>query len=118
MHGNLVLMRHGCLTSIILYSTIHLLMLALNCVPIGVMNHARNATAIRSEDEFFDLYGEESVDFSNDLTKLMGSRLKGAKYDLKLKFDEPFRILGERFLQNYLARFPKMDSINVCAAIR
>lgn len=70
-----------------------------NCVPIGVMNHARNATAIRSEDEFFDLYGEESVDFSNDLTELMGSRLKGAEYDLKLKFDEPFRILGERFCE-------------------
>lgn len=68
-----------------------------SCVPIGVMNHEKNATIIRSEEEFFDLYGEESVDFSYDVTKLADARLND--YELKVTFGEAFRALGEKFCE-------------------
>lgn len=65
-------------------------------VPIGVMKCAKNTTVIRSEEEFFDLYGEESVDFSFDLEKNISKWLKNAEYNIK-SYIILFANLGEAF---------------------
>ena len=65
-------------------------------VPIGVMKCVKNTTVMRSEEEFFDLYGEESVDFSFDLTKLISDRLRNAEYEVK-QYIVSFDHLGAAF---------------------
>ena len=65
-------------------------------VPIGVMKRAKSTTVIRSEEEFFDLYGEESVDFSFDLEKNISEWLKNAEYTIK-SYIILFANLGEAF---------------------
>ena len=65
-------------------------------VPIGVMKRTENTTVITSSEEFFDIYGEESVDLSYDLTKRINIRLKDDDYDMKL-FSASFSKLGESF---------------------
>lgn len=68
------------------------------CVPIGVMKRIRNTTVIRSEEEFFDIYGEESVDLSFDLVKMVSERLQDTEYEVK-QFMALFSALGESFCQ-------------------
>lgn len=68
------------------------------CVPIGVMKRIRNTTVIRSEEEFFDIYGEESVDLSFDLAKMVSERLQDTEYEVK-PFILLFSDLGEIFCQ-------------------
>lgn len=69
-----------------------------NRIPIGVMKHVQNTTVIRSEEEFFDIYEEESVDLSYDLLKLITERLKNTDYEIK-QFTVLFSDLGEAFCQ-------------------
>lgn len=68
------------------------------CVPIGVMERIRNTTVMRSEEEFYDLYGEESVDLSFDLAKMVSERLQDTVYEVK-PFILLFSDLGEIFCQ-------------------
>ena len=60
------------------------------------MKRAKSTTVIRSEEEFFDLYGEESVDFSFDLEKNISEWLKNAEYTIK-SYIILFANLGEAF---------------------
>lgn len=66
------------------------------CIPIGIMKCAKNTTVIRSEEEFFDLYEEESVDFSFDLNKMIFKRLEKSEYEVK-SYIGAFDYLGEAF---------------------
>lgn len=68
------------------------------CVPIGVMKRAQNTTVIRSEEEFFDMYEEESVDLSFNLVEMVSERLQDAEYEVK-PFIFLFSDLGEIFCQ-------------------
>ena len=53
-------------------------------IPLGTMQKIKNMMVIKSEEEFFDLYDEDSLDLSFDLNAYIGDRLADSdNYELK-----------------------------------
>ena len=55
-----------------------------SCIPLGTMRRIRNTMVIKSEQEFFDIYDEDSLDLSFDLNGYIHDKLSGSDdYDMK-----------------------------------
>ncbi len=55
-----------------------------SCIPLGIMRRIRNTMVIKSEEEFFDIYDEDSLDLSFDLNRYLSDRLADSSdYNLK-----------------------------------
>ena len=66
-------------------------------IPLGVMRRIKNTLVIKSEEEFFDIYDEDSVDLSYDLCQYVNSRVSSLNdNDLNL-LSILFSDLGEIF---------------------
>lgn len=53
-------------------------------IPLGTMRRIKNMMVIKSEEEFFDIYDEDSLDLSFDLNGYLSERLSDSDdYDLK-----------------------------------
>ena len=71
-------------------------------IPLGVMRRIKNTLVIKSEEEFFDIYDEDSVDLSYDLCQYVNRRVSNLNdNDLNL-LSILFSDLGE-----YFCRFVK-----------
>lgn len=55
-----------------------------SCIPLGTLQRIKNMMVIKSAEEFFDIYDEDSLDLSFDLNNYINERLADSdNYDLK-----------------------------------